>query len=276
MIYAIEALNCQKSKSLCICFILFNPVSFFTHFALNAIIFLNAVEQMLLAPSTHAIPTPAIGNSGALLSDNSLAAAEDLPSSETCIIFLVDGSGSVTEQDFACMTDFMLTAAEQVLATAATAAANGTSFAPVRVSIIQFSNEVRVELPPTPLDDNIDQFAATIAEMQRINGGTNIAAAVQKAGQLTKDLSPGCRRVMALLTDGRIDSYQAREAHDMTARLADEQGRVEMHAFGVGRGVDRRELLRIISGAYGKGVTCDSDAAASRYLPLMILDDAPW
>lgn len=32
--------------------------------------------------------------------------------------------------------------------------------------------------------------------------------AIQKAGQLLKPLGPGCRRVLALLTDGRIDSHQ--------------------------------------------------------------------
>lgn len=31
----------------------------------------------------------------------------------------------------------------------------------------------------------------------------------------------------------------------MAARLADEQGNVRLHAYGVGRGVDKQELLRI-------------------------------
>ncbi len=41
-----------------------------------------------------------------------------------------------------------------------------------------------------------------------MNGGTNIALAVQKAGQLLKPLGPRTHRVLALLTDGRIDSHQ--------------------------------------------------------------------
>lgn len=153
-----------------------------------------------------------------------------------------------------------------------------------------------------------------------MNGGTNIALAVQKAGQLLKPLGPATHRVLALLTDGRIDSHQvgwvqgqqlprcspfasrvcnrthvprappdlpvapatplaarygfqrparptagpacptaclvllplllpqSREAADMAARLGDEQARVRLHAYGVGRGVDREELLRIIGG----------------------------
>ena len=46
----------------------------------------------------------------------------------------------------------------------------------------------------------------------RMNGGTNIALAVQKAGQLLKPLGPRTQRVLVLLTDGRIDSHQARSA----------------------------------------------------------------
>ena len=87
------------------------------------------------------------------------------------------------------------------------------------------------------------------------------------------DSSPllNCRKVIALLTDGRIDSFQSQEAKEITARLVDEQGNVELHAFGVGRGVDRLEMLRIVGGACAAG-----EDAANRYLPLMVLDDAPW
>ena len=43
-----------------------------------------------------------------------------------------------------------------------------------------------------------------------MNGGTNIALAIQRAGQLLKPLGPGVRRALVLLTDGRVDSHQAR------------------------------------------------------------------
>ena len=39
----------------------------------------------------------------------------------------------------------------------------------------------------------------------------------------------------------------------MAARLADEQARVRLHAYGVGRGVDKEELLRIIAGVSATG-----------------------
>lgn len=44
----------------------------------------------------------------------------------------------------------------------------------------------------------------------RMNGGTNISLAIQKAGQLLKPLGDECSRVLVLLTDGRVDSHQAR------------------------------------------------------------------
>ncbi len=192
----------------------------------------------------------------------------------------------------------------------------------IYLGLVQFSNEVKVELFPaqigaSPLEgvgDNRNDinfakddeaanaqesaFHTAVESMVRINGGTNIAAAIQKAGQLFKTLvttdsginnninlidggessnsstpllNKDCRKVIALLTDGRIDSFQAQEAKAITARLVDEQGNVEMHACGVGRGVDKMELLKIVEAA------CPAEEkAANRYLPLMVLADAPW
>ncbi|KAL4436894.1 hypothetical protein ABPG75_004033 [Micractinium tetrahymenae] len=178
---------------------------------------------------------------------------------ELCLVFLVDGSGSVTEEDFRVMTDFMLSAVRQLAA-----APHGPRS---RVAVVQFSNDVRVEQGPVPVD--VAQFEALMGNMHLMNGGTNIALAVQKAGQLLKPLGPCTHRVLALLTDGRIDSHQSREAAEMAARLGDEQACVRLHAYGVGRGVDREELMRIIGGR-------EPETAADRYLGLMVLDEAPW
>uniref|UniRef100_A0A383V3G9 VWFA domain-containing protein n=1 Tax=Tetradesmus obliquus TaxID=3088 RepID=A0A383V3G9_TETOB len=178
------------------------------------------------------------------------------------VVFLVDGSGSVGEEDFTCMTEFLETAGQAVAAVPHS-----------KVSIVQFSNDTRVEVPLGPWQK--DSFEAGIRNMVRMNGGTNIAAAVAKAGSLFKSCAsctPSTRRVLVLLTDGRIDSYQAREAGQMVGQLADEQANVGLWAFGVGRGVDVGELVRIIEGAGGaaKGL------GAERYVELCVRDDAPW
>jgi Mg-chelatase subunit ChlD len=47
----------------------------------------------------------------------------------------------------------------------------------------------------------------------RINGGTNIAAAITHAGKLLKKNSgcqPHATKIIIVITDGRVDSYQVR------------------------------------------------------------------
>lgn len=115
-----------------------------------------------------------------------------------------------------------------------------------------------------------------------MNGGTNIAVAIQKAGQLLKKhCHEDAIRTVVLLTDGRVDKHQAHEAVCMVERLADEQRNVSLFAFGVGRGVDRVELENIIAGAaiaeqhsacYVKGGPQD----VMRYIELCVRDDPPW
>ncbi len=60
-----------------------------------------------------------------------------------------------------------------------------------------------------------------------------------------------------------------REAVRMAERLVDEQAGVAIFALGVGRGVEKTELDRIIG-------VCGQDLAPSRYMPLCTIDEAPW
>ncbi len=55
----------------------------------------------------------------------------------------------------------------------------------------------------------------------------------------------------------------------MAERLVDEQAGVAIFALGVGRGVEKTELDRIIG-------VCGEDLAPSRYMPLCTIDEAPW
>lgn len=65
------------------------------------------------------------------------------------------------------------------------------------------------------------------------------------------------------------ECLSGREAVKMAERLADEQANVSIFALGVGRGVEKSEMQRIIS-------VCGADKVASRYIPLCTLDEAPW
>jgi Mg-chelatase subunit ChlD len=58
-----------------------------------------------------------------------------------------------------------------------------------------------------------------------MNGGTNIAAALTQAGAALKAgpgaaaPAPGAARLVVLLTDGRVDGYQSREAKVMSCAV---------------------------------------------------------
>lgn len=56
---------------------------------------------------------------------------------------------------------------------------------------------------------------------------------------------------------------------DIAERLVDEQGGVSIFAFGVGRGVDRAELDKIVN-------VCGPRLADTRYMALCTHDEAPW
>mmetsp|Transcript_32477 Transcript_32477/g.103405 ORF Transcript_32477/g.103405 Transcript_32477/m.103405 type:complete len:354 (-) Transcript_32477:201-1262(-) len=154
------------------------------------------------------------------------------------VLFCVDGSGSVTEEDFATMTTFMKEAV-----TAITRVHGGSA----KVGVIQFSNDIKEELPLDLIKDGGEAFTLHMDAMERMNGGTNIASAIRKANAMLKDSLPkDCppshaeSQAVVLLTDGRIDSYQAREAVERSARVMDEFPSCRMFALGVGRGVDKQ------------------------------------
>ncbi|KAI8466761.1 MAG: hypothetical protein J3K34DRAFT_472320 [Monoraphidium minutum] len=192
------------------------------------------------------------------------------------VCFLVDGSGSVGEDDFESMVAFINTAAASFARRAPGA----------KICVLQFSNSVRTEVPLAAVEDP-QAFRDRVAKMVRMNGGTNIATALAQAGAALRGAGGGAdgggadgarggggARLVVLLTDGRVDGYQSREAkargRAMAARLADEQAGVGIWALGVGRGVDRQELVRILAGAAGP------DDAAARYVDLCVRDDVPW
>ncbi|EFJ51063.1 collagen-related protein [Volvox carteri f. nagariensis] len=192
-------------------------------------------------------------------------------------VFLVDGSGSVNAEEFEAMLGFVMEASTQLKACVADCQPPNrptNHYRPKQVSVVQFSNDVRVEAPLAAVD--LEALKKITREMMcspwlgfdswvvRMNGGTNVAVAVQKAGQLLKrDAAPDAMRHVVLLTDGRVDSYQAHEARQMAEQLADEQRYVTLFAYGVGRGVDRAELLHIIGGAPTSPLPTSSSRASA-------------
>lgn len=165
---------------------------------------------------------------------------------EISVTFLVDGSGSVTQDDFAAMTAFMGRCVESV---------NRETAGVAKFSVLQFSNEVKTELEPQRMETNA--FRDFAGRLQRMNGGTNIAMALARA----RIDCGGAPHVVLMLTDGRVDAYQATAASEAAADLLESEAQV--FAFGVGRSVDFKQLARIAHDG-------------SRVMGLRTLDEPLW
>lgn len=258
--------------------------------------------------------TPATSGAAA-----SASASAKNPDVKMTVTFLVDGSGSVTEDDFSTMTSFMMKAVQTV---------NEYTSEKSMFGVLQFSNEVKEELGLTHITTH--DFSVLAKQMSRMNGGTNIALALSKACRMVKtsvavasptlasptssmEIDPfslpesnertqiadpqgeasavGAQEVVTphlviLLTDGRVDSYQAREAVSRAEQFASEILGVTFFAFAVGRSVDKQELQKIVK------TTCRLDPKAyetrkdfhsardevadNRVMGLRTLDEPPW
>eukprot|EP00218_Dolichomastix_sp_CCMP3274_P015712 CAMPEP_0170142722 /NCGR_PEP_ID=MMETSP0033_2-20121228/8111_1 /TAXON_ID=195969 /ORGANISM="Dolichomastix tenuilepis, Strain CCMP3274" /LENGTH=362 /DNA_ID=CAMNT_0010379079 /DNA_START=57 /DNA_END=1145 /DNA_ORIENTATION=- len=166
------------------------------------------------------------------------------------VVFLCDGSGSVTAQDFFAMKAFADKCVQRGMCLNLSA------------GLVQFSSESRVEIPLEKPESHAS-FARKLDATTRMNGGTNIAQALETALHLfcpdaagtTGKKSDGCgstqayyngrepaARVAVLLTDGRVDNYQARDASSVAARMLAEVPNFSLFAVGVGNDVDRTFL----------------------------------
>ncbi|DBA93088.1 TPA: Alpha-amylase [Trebouxia sp. C0005] len=174
------------------------------------------------------------------------------------VTFLLDGSGSVSQEDFSAMTGFVSKAVTAMLALVPAC----------KVGVMQFSNDVHIHIPLETQDK--DNFDKAMADMVRMNGGTNIALAILTASEhMQSSLAVGAPRTMILLTDGRIDHHQGQEAVQVTRNMAEEQGNVSIYSFGVGSGVDRAELDKIVAASGSSDVDC-------RYMALAVHPESLW
>jgi hypothetical protein len=120
------------------------------------------------------------------------------------VVFLVDGSGSVTTEDFNAMKEFVGCAGTIFLQRHPSA----------RLGIVQFANDVHVERELTPCQCHSscfrgdgEQAAAAAAAwtdvvtgMSRMNGGTNMAAPMRRAqkmfSEVPENLGGGAVRIV--------------------------------------------------------------------------------
>lgn len=166
------------------------------------------------------------------------------------VIFLVDGSGSVTEEDFNSIRAFLIKAAKHMHgnrngAKHSTNALTSDDVNDVNLSIVQFTNEVRTEAKLSHYGD--EGWSETVRNIKRMNGGTNIAAAVRQSGQIlrnhyTQSNNNGAGNVVVLISDGRVDSFQGDEAALCAESMANEFGtknsRICFYYIGQWYGID--------------------------------------
>mmetsp|Transcript_39923 Transcript_39923/g.97881 ORF Transcript_39923/g.97881 Transcript_39923/m.97881 type:complete len:375 (-) Transcript_39923:1213-2337(-) len=173
-------------------------------------------------------PIPAGSPTSVMLS----SAPPDLSPTMTVVI-LIDGSSSVTEEDFNSMKNLSST-----FLTSLNITHPGSS-----ACLIQFNQYPRVELDLTPLAKG--QPVAALSTMEQLMGSTDIAAPIHRAREILadKECPPG-DKVIVMLTDGQTHAEELRLA-EAEARGAAEDAGARLFTFGVGRDVDEVGLEKI-------------------------------
>eukprot|EP00240_Pyramimonas_obovata_P001958 CAMPEP_0118929340 /NCGR_PEP_ID=MMETSP1169-20130426/6369_1 /TAXON_ID=36882 /ORGANISM="Pyramimonas obovata, Strain CCMP722" /LENGTH=451 /DNA_ID=CAMNT_0006871511 /DNA_START=121 /DNA_END=1476 /DNA_ORIENTATION=- len=167
------------------------------------------------------------------------------------VMFLLDGSGSLSEMDFDVMRTFVKRTVTVVKARVPQA----------KVGMLQFTTEVRVEIAPT--SEAAEAVGQKVDGMTRMNGGTNLAAPILLSEQLLRaeqravaaqtgqeEAGSEGRHVLVLLSDGIVEPHHACAAAEKAAQLGILLPNVTIYALGVGRDVDVSSMKQIIGESY--------------------------
>ncbi|XP_066269384.1 alpha-tectorin-like [Branchiostoma lanceolatum] len=157
------------------------------------------------------------------------------------LVFLLDGSGSVTEPNFKVMKDFVKGIAQNFVIQPDT----------THIAVVQYSNVVRREFALNAYSKTADVVDA-IGRIHYMKGGTNTGAALTYVRQSVFTPSTGDRprnpNVLVVITDGKSYDDVAEPAKELRSRG------VAVYAIGVGHGVDRSTLQAIAGGMGNKTV----------------------
>lgn len=151
--------------------------------------------------------------------------------------------------------------------------ANPSLCCSLQYAVLQFSNETRLEiLPSLACTGNLNE---SINNIKRMNGGTNIASPLRQVKAMLSNGYEECDCVVAILTDGRLDSYQTNDAISQANELANNVASLSVYAFGVGRGAEYAELMRLILNAT-KGPNTMTPLLLGRCFPLRTTNETLW
>lgn len=152
------------------------------------------------------------------------------------VILLVDGSSSVTEDDFNSMKQFCTQLINNLRKTHSDSS----------VAVLQFNQYPKVYAGLTHVDEAC--LLDAVNSMSQMMGSTDIAAPIRRARQmLTEDGNEFAESAIVILTDGQTHSVELREA-EKEARQAAIDSRTRLFAMGVGRDVDEIGLRRVACG----------------------------
>lgn len=169
-------------------------------------------------------------------SPRSIIAGPAAKESTLAVVLLVDGSSSVTEDDFRAQRNFCTQLVDSLRETHRNAS----------VAVLQFNQYPKIHSGLT--DVHKPAILEAIDGMNQMMGSTDIAAPIRRARQmLAEDGTPG-QKAIVLITDGQTHSDELRDA-EREARQAGVDSGARLFALGVGRDVDEAGLRRVACGA---------------------------
>lgn len=151
------------------------------------------------------------------------------------VVLLIDGSSSVTEEDFKAMKEFASALVVSLLATNSDAT----------LGIIQFNQHPKVEQPLTPVSRG--SLRHTISSLDQMMGSTDIAAPIRRAKEILQNEPFNTKKAIVLLTDGQTHADELQES-EKEARAANTEVNARVFTLGVGRDVDVPGLTKVATG----------------------------
>lgn len=152
------------------------------------------------------------------------------------VVMLIDGSSSVTEEDFSQQRNFCKALILSLRETHSTAS----------VALIQFNQYPKVHLGLT----NVAQTAVldALSEMQQLMGSTDVSAPLRRSREMLADDGASGEKAIVLITDGQTHSEELKDAEHEALQAATDSG-ARLFTLGVGRDVDENGLRRVSRGA---------------------------
>jgi uncharacterized protein YegL len=174
------------------------------------------------------------------------------------VVLLMDGSSSVTEEDFNAMKAFCVQLVTSLRETHSDAT----------VAVLQFNQYPKVHAPLTQVESGT--LESCIMSIQQAMGSTDCCAPIRRARQMLAEGEAGHgEKAIVLLTDGQTHTDELREAEKEARQAALDSG-ARLFTLGVGRDVDESGLKRIAGGTSQILAACSAaqPMANGHYFPL--------